>query len=127
MKGQFFIVSMVFLVGLVFVVQQLLLQYGAIRPLEPLENDDVALTNNIRDAFNATLATSGDCTEAERNLGELSEFIRDRQPMGGFFIEASHNFTCSTSGPFPSTLEVDIMASSPKIDTRTRFVFDRRF
>ncbi|MBI4176225.1 MAG: hypothetical protein HY518_03405 [Candidatus Aenigmarchaeota archaeon] len=128
MKAQMFILSMIFLVGLVFVVYQLLLQYGSINTTEPLENDEVFATNNIRDAFNSTLTSAAGCGEAEQNLQNLDEFIERQQPTGSFIIDNEYTLICSNwanAYPDPPPLNLTISVYGGSVDTRVYYEFYR--
>ena len=93
MKGQMFIITMIFLVGLIFVVQGNLAQYTFLDLAKVFEKNDLPLLTGIKASFRDALATSWDCREAGRNLEELRNAL-DRKVIGGTAIEVSYALRC---------------------------------
>jgi hypothetical protein len=85
-KGQMFIVTMVFLAGLIFTVQQLLFQYSFLDLSEPLRDLDANLLGSIRDMFSEGLAASPDCQSAVWAAQEIHTFL-SAQTFRGMDLE----------------------------------------
>ena len=74
-KGQMFIVTMVFLIALIFSVQQLLYHYTVIDLSIPSRTTDAYLLDNMESSFQAALDSSDDCLEARKNVKEVKDMI----------------------------------------------------
>jgi len=122
MKAQMFIITMVFLVGLVFTVQQILLQYVFLDLPAQFQRDDFYLMQNIRDAFNQTLQVSN-CASAPANLGELADFMK--QQIGSKYVIDLENtlstLNCTSFGTNNPSLILKIHLIGPDTDTRNAF------
>ena len=77
-----FIVTMVFLAGVIFTVQQLLFQYSAIDLSQALQKTDYYVLLNAKNVIQKSIVAS-DCDEAYRNLREVRDFLLER-PLKGF-------------------------------------------
>ena len=94
MKGQMFIVIIVFLAVFVFVIQQLLFQYSVTDVTEPFVSNDVFVEHSIKDTFSSTLMESRDCADAERRVVELASYFNRQQLISGFLADIDHSFEC---------------------------------
>jgi len=104
-KAQMFVVTMVFLVSLIFVVQQNLLQYTAVDTIDIFETHDLYLINNMKEMFQDTLDYSQTCDtgidNASYNLNLLTAYMKDQIYIGGYtvdFGETLNNLDCSNWG-----------------------------
>ncbi len=122
MKGQMFIVIIIFLAGFVFVVQQLLFQYSTIDVTKPLTSDDMFLLQSIRDSLDRTMKTSENCNEAKKNLQELQTFFNKQSITGGFVPDIDYKFECGywfNYEPDQHALNFSITVTGE--DTETKF------
>ena len=85
MKGQTFILTIVFLVGLVFVVQQLLLQYSSIDLPASFRESDYYFMKNVKNMIQQSVSSASSCGEAEENIEETLVFL-NRHVAGGYSI-----------------------------------------
>jgi hypothetical protein len=95
MKGQMFILTVIFLVGLIYVVQQNLSGYAVLDLSEPFEDNSYYIFKYVKDAFSDTTATTRTCFEAEANLNELVNYISRKILFGGFTLDLRHNLDCA--------------------------------
>ena len=121
-KGQMFIVTMVFLIALIFSVQQLLLQYTAIDLSTPPQTTDTYLVENMEPIFQAALDSSDDCEEARTNVRELENLIT-RTIKGGYSIDIYGDIACSPSGEWPSAPELTILVTVTGETSETKAEF----
>jgi hypothetical protein len=89
-KAQMFVITMVFLAGLVFFVQQLLLQYSAVDVSNFPKNDDYYMITNIVEVVNDTIKSSETCDEALNRINELDKFLKERE-AGNYIITVKYN------------------------------------
>jgi hypothetical protein len=125
-RGQMFVVTTIFLVSLIFVVQQLLFQYASVDPKEGFQYNEYGIVKSIRDAANATLANSGYCDALAANMEILNSFINSRSASTGYAIEFSYALDCSAFGnspPSPAPLNVTVRFLGSNIDSTSRFSF----
>jgi hypothetical protein len=111
MKGQMFIITMVFLIGLVFAVQNNLSAYNFLDLAKAFEKNDLYLLEGIKISFNEALKYPT-CSETEKNLRELADFLEERI-IGGTSIEIDYSFSCP-----PKNLSLTIHLKSIEMDTR---------
>jgi len=84
-----FIVTMVFLTGVIFAVQQLLFQYSEIDLSQPMQKTDFYILHNMRDLIQQSLYAPN-CGEAANNLEEIVRFLGE-QPLRGFTFSLMYN------------------------------------
>ena len=110
MKGQMFILTIVFLVGLVFVVQQNLAGYSSFDLSEPFKSNDFHIFRDVRKMFNDTVATSTDCNEARDNLEELNNYLSRKILFGGFTLAMEYSVDCAYwDNPEPAPAPVNLL------------------
>lgn len=93
MKGQMFIITMVFLVGLIFAVQNSLSQYSFSDLAQVFEKNDLYLLESIKNSFNETLSSSKSCEELDINLQELEAFLEEKI-VAGIIINIDYLLVC---------------------------------
>lgn len=102
-KGQMFVVTMVFLVGLMLIVQQILTQYGDIDLSASFRSDHFYFVENLEPMYSDALRLAGDCGSFAADLDEM-ESVLERQTLGaGIQVEILHELDCSVWDPAPST------------------------
>ena len=89
-----FIVTMVFLAGMISAVQTLLLTYSTLDVSETLSNNDVYLLNNLKDITNQTLASAENCKEFKTRLQELKTFLSDTYGSFGYVMDIDFFINC---------------------------------
>jgi hypothetical protein len=122
-----FIVTMVFLIALIFSVQQLLFQYSAIDLSDSPKVRDSYMIQNIRDALQSGLDSSDDCFEARANIEELKD-LTSQGLQSGYSIVMIGELDCSSSGAWPSPPELTLLITLTAGDareTRTEFGLSR--
>ena len=67
-KGQLFVVTMIFLVSLLFSVQSLLFNYSETDLSIPPQNSDTYIMKNMESIFQTALDSSAYCNEARENV-----------------------------------------------------------
>jgi len=82
-----FIVTMVFLVSLIFVVQQTLLQYTSVDTVNAFYAHDTYLQNNIKEMFQETIYLSSDCTEFDAEMQDLADYLNQQIFIGGYSVD----------------------------------------
>jgi len=123
-RGQMFVVTTVFLVGLIFVVQQLLFQYASVDPRTGFQFNEYGLVKGVRDAANAALAGSADCGALKANMEVLKSFLDSRSASAGYAIEFSYVIDCQSFGnspPSPAPLNITVRILGSDIDSTSRF------
>lgn len=120
MKGQMFILTIIFLIGLIYTVQQGLTSYSLLDFTEPFEENDFYTLSNVREMFERTVATTETCAEAEENLNELVNFFGAKLIFGGFIIDIGFRLDCADwdnveslpFNPAPVNLTLKILGSN---------------
>lgn len=122
-KGQVFIVTMVFLIALIFTVQQLLFQYSAVDLSAPPQSPDTYFMKNMESAFKGALDSSTECGEARKNIEELKEtIIQDARE--GYIISIDGGLDCPGGGwPSPPELELTVTTRGETSETRSSMEF----
>jgi hypothetical protein len=121
MKAQMFIVTVVFLVGLIFAVQQALFQYSFLDLPAQSEKNDYYIFNNVKDMVIQGISTAKNCTEAVQNMEEIKAFMNKQILKGGYVLETIYKFDCAnwhTQTPF---LNLTIHLKSADTDTTGTF------
>jgi len=87
-KAQMFIVTIIFLAGLVFTVQQLLLQSAAVDAPSSFPKTDYYITESLLDSINATVQVyRQNCSILTSELNILEDFTETRSRNRGFLTE----------------------------------------
>jgi len=84
MRGQMFIVTMVFLTGLVVFVSQLLLSYTVVDVSDVPDRTGTYVVKSYIDIINDTIQSSRNCTDANDSIRELHGFL-NRLVTEGYF------------------------------------------
>jgi hypothetical protein len=109
-KGQMFVVTAVFLTGLLFAVQQALLVYSSLDLSEPFRVKEHMMVRDAINSINETILKAQDCSVFDRNLKELFAALRDEFTSEGYLLELGYSIDCdswSNTGP-PAPLTVSI-------------------
>ena len=113
MKGQMFMVTMIFLAGLIMSVQQILIQYARLDLGQPFIRDDSELLQSIVNIINKSVRPC-----SEQNIREL--FARlSKQDFGIYDVRIAWDLNCSRQKP----LHVDIQILSPGSKTEASYDF----
>lgn len=105
MKAQMFIVTMIFLVGLIFFVQQALFGYTSLDLSKPLREDEYPVIMNIKDSMGEIMASSGSCQEAEENLRDFIGFAKKESLQSGYELDIGYTLECP-AGILTVTIDV---------------------
>jgi len=126
MKAQMFVITLVFLVGLVFVVLQSLVSDVQPDLSKPLGENDYYVMKNIKDVVNKTLQFSETCSDAEKNLGELVSKLNREILQGGYLVYIEYILDCSNwnnQPPNPPPLITTIKVTSKFSELTGTFEF----
>lgn len=108
-KAQMFIIAAIFLVGLVFSVQQLLFQYTALDISAPLRDNDIYLLKNTKSLVNQTIKTTQDCGDFSKKMEELDDFLDARIPSRGYILAIKYRLDCAHwDNSYPSTAPLNL-------------------
>lgn len=112
MKGQMFVMTMVFLVGLIFVIQQGLMNWYtySIDYSTRMQESDYYLFENMKSMAETSLMASSTCSEARDNLNELSFFL-NTNIIKGYNLDFVHRLDCgnwANTAPAPPPLNLTI-------------------
>ena len=102
MKGQMFVITMIFLASMLFTVQSLLFTYNEIDLSHPPQNLDAYVVENMESLFQEALDSSTDCLEAKNNILLLKSIISEKISSGQE-IRVTGNINCTTGGGWPSS------------------------
>lgn len=128
-KGQLFLVAIVFMVGMIFVVQQALFQYSTIKMSEPFERKDAGLFNGMVEVVNKTIRETYNCNETKDSFEDKMEELKISllEEHGRIYsIEIIYDLNCSNWNnipPDPGPLKIMISVASLGSDTRGNFEF----
>ncbi len=118
MKGQLFIITFVFLSGLVTAVAGLLLQYSQLDASEPYLRSDAFIMRSILRALNGSIDPI-DCSKTEQNIQQLIAFL-DRNPPTTFDLDIAWQLDCPS--PQDQTLAINLTNIGPGIESRASWV-----
>ncbi len=99
MRAQMFVVTMIFLVGLIFFVQQALFGYTALDLSGPYESEDYYVNENIRSNVDEIIKGSATCEEANEKIMDFVYFVQKETIKRGYELNLDYLVDCS--GPFP--------------------------
>ncbi|MFH1236852.1 MAG: hypothetical protein V1648_00390 [Candidatus Aenigmatarchaeota archaeon] len=97
-KGQLFLVSIVFLIGMIFIVQQALFQYSTIEMSKPFANRDAELFGNIIGVVNRTIVEAYYCNETKDSFGTRMDDIKTsflEEHGREYSIEIKYDLNCT--------------------------------
>jgi hypothetical protein len=122
-KAQMFIVTTLFMIGLIFTVQQLIFQYTALDLSAPFRENSIYLLRNTKDVINATIRSTPDCADFSAKMKELKDFLDRRVPYGGYSLAIDYKLNCSkwtNAAPQPSPLNVTLQIVGKTSETASR-------
>ncbi len=126
-KGQLFIVSVVFMIGMVFVVQQALFNYSSVDMSEPFGARDAGVFQNVLRVVNGTMSGSYYCNETtdsfKARMDELKASFLEEHGRE-YSIEILYTLDCArweNAPPAPAPFNVSIVVTSRDRDTRGAF------
>lgn len=128
-KGQLFLVAVVFMIGVVFAVQQSLFQYSTIEMAQAFASRHVNLYGNIVDEVNATVRNTYYCNETKDSFQQRIEKLKTsflEEHGREYSIEIVYALNCSnwfSAPPNPSPLRITISVSGEGKDARGTFDF----
>ena len=129
-KAQMFIVTALFMIGLIFTVQQLIFQYTSLDLSAPFRENSIYLLRNTKDVINATIRSTPDCADFTMNIRELKNFLDRRIPYGGYSLAFDYKLNCNnwtSVGPSQSPpLNVTLQIVGKTSETASRFSLYRR-
>jgi hypothetical protein len=128
-KAQMFVLTMVFLVGLVFVIQQGFVNWFAyaIDFYSDTQRNDYYLFDNVKTMAQYTMQSSATCDEARNNLNDLRAFLQSRI-LSNYFLEFRTRLDCSkwlNTPPSDAPLNASIHITGENVDTYGDFMLYR--
>ncbi|MBN2042865.1 MAG: hypothetical protein JW754_03585 [Candidatus Aenigmarchaeota archaeon] len=131
-KGQMFLISMVFLVGLIFTVQTALLGYTSVDISEPGDKTDRFLIENVIGLINDTLNDPNTeyCNSGKDNfldkLREIQTIIKEEYVRGLFSLKIIPLLDCTKwDDEGEVVLNVTVISQGPDFDTKGLFELKR--
>jgi len=128
-KAQMFIVTTLFMIGLIFTVQQLIFQYTALDLSVPFKENSIYLLRNTKEVINTTIRSTPDCTVFTANIKELKDFLDRRIPYGGYSLSLDYKLNCTkwaNSYPQASPMNVTLQIVGKTSETASRVYFYSR-
>lgn len=126
-RGQMFVVTAIFLAGLIFAVQSMAFQYLSVDSREGFMLDEYGIAKGVRDAVDATVAGSPDCGSLGVNMKLLRRFIETQGSDMGYLTEFGYSLDCSAFGSNPVSpvplLNVSIRVLGGGKDSTSRLSF----
>ncbi len=128
-KGQLFLVAVVFMIGVVFAVQQSLFQYSTIEMAEAFGTRHVDLLDNMVGVVNATIRNTYYCNETKDSFQQRLEKLKTsllEEHGREYSIEIAYSLNCSNwfnAQPNPSPLRITISVSGEGKEARGTFDF----
>jgi len=119
-KAQMFIITTIFLIGLVFSVQQLMFQYTALDLSAPFRENNIYLLQNTKNIINNTIRTTPYCPDFMTKMRELKDFLDKRIPRGGYSLSIGYRLNCTywnNSPPNPPPLNLTIYIIGKNVET----------
>lgn len=108
-KAQMFIIAAIFLVGLIFSVQQLLFQYTALDVSAPLRDNDIYLLKNTKNIINQTIKTTPECGDFSKKMEEFNNFLGTRIPLRGYVLSIKYRLNCTYwSNTYPNNTPLNL-------------------
>lgn len=128
-KGQLFLIAIVFLIGMIFVVQQSLFQYSSVEMSKPFEIRDIDLFINVVNMVNETIKETYNCNETkdsfENRVEDMKTYLIEEQGRV-YSFEIVYDLNCTqwlNTPPDPAPLLMTISVSSLGRDTRGTYEF----
>lgn len=122
MKAQMFLVSFVFAVGLIFVIQQSLFQYTDIDISEPANINEFSLMQSALDAVNRTLVRTYQCESGKdsfrERMEELKNFFARESIRKLYSLSLEYDLDCSkweNVYPAENPVNLTIRLNGPQI------------
>ena len=129
-RGQLFLIAIVFMIGMIFVIQQALFQYSSIEMSEPFERNDIEIFNSMVEAVNKTITETHSCNETKDSfkdrMEEMKVSLLDEHGRGAYSIEINYDLDClkwNNLPPNPGPLKITISIASLGRDTRGTYEF----
>jgi len=128
MKGQLFLVAVVFLVGMIFVVQQALFQYSSVDISKAFEDRNGDLFGNMVEVVNKTITETYYCNDTkdsfQNRLEDIKTAFLEEQGVE-YAVEITYALDCSkwlNSPPNPAPLRATLSVTGRGSDTRGTFL-----
>jgi hypothetical protein len=128
-KAQMFIITMVFLIGLIFVIQQGFNDWFeySIDFSASMQRNDYYIFDSVRAMSEQTLKGSQSCLDARDKLRELEGFLKNRI-LSGYYLDFSYKLTCANwdnAPPDPAPMNLTLHITGKDTDTHGNFFLYR--
>ncbi len=122
-----FVITMVFVLGMLAVIQQSLLMYGDFDMSLPARSSEHFASENIYKTIEDTVSTSASCGSGKNNLEnnfyELVSYLRKSSIKDGFIINLDHSVVdCSSFGTLNPPLRI-----TPIRIIKSGYIIERNF
>ncbi len=131
-KGQMFLISMVFLVGLIFTVQTALLGYTSVDISESSQKTDRYLIENVINLINDTLNDPNTeyCNSGKDNfldkMREIQTIVKEEYVRGMFSLKIIPILDCTKwNSQNEVVLDITVVSQGPDFDTKGVFHLKR--
>lgn len=118
MKGQLFLVSFVFAVGLIFLIQQSLFQYTDIDVSEPEKGNEFFILKSTLNSINETLLSTDVCDGSKESfrerIGESITFFEKESRREFFTTQIDFDLDCNNWENTPP--------ATPPLDLRIKLI-----
>ena len=118
MKGQMFLVSFVFAVGLIFLIQQSLFQYTDLDVSEPEKGNEFFILKSPLDSINETLLKTNVCEGSKESfrdrIGESIGFFEKESQREFFTTDIGYDLDCNNWDNVPP--------STPPLELRIKLI-----
>ena len=128
-KGQLFLVAIVFLIGVIFIIQQALFQYSSLEMAKPFKTKDIDLFMDTLRVINETIKNTYYCNETKDSFEDRMEELRTsllQERRIGRSIDIVYELNCSNWDNVPpdeSPLKVMLRITGPGRETSGNFEF----
>lgn len=128
-KGQLFLVAVVFLIGVVFIVQQSLFQYSSVDLTRSFRDDSRDIAVSVVDLINETVKETPTCEGTKESFRNRMEEIKTSlfEETGlAYSINLEYDLDClnwDSPPPGPAPLSVTMSVTGPGSDNSGNFDF----
>ena len=90
-----FILTVIFLIGMIFALQQVFLQYAFFDLPETARDTPQYLMAGLERGLNTSVQSAGDCVGMQRTVDELKA-TAEQQLIGGFSVQLDTQLNCTS-------------------------------
>ena len=124
-----FIIAIVFLAGMLSVVQTSLFAYSVMDISQSMKGNDIFMFENVKDVINDTITSTSDCLELRERLDELKVFLEEPKKFFEYGIKFHALLDCNNwtnsppaGPPIRGTVEISSISIKPVMVTKYSFI-----